>query len=607
MDAGPRLDDTTLGAALRAATVHEPEREAMVFRQHGVRWSYRELDAEVGETARALLALGIEPGDHVAVWATNRPPWPLLLLAAARVGAVLVAVNPAYRTHELRYALRQSDARALFVADRFKGSDYLAMVQEVCPRLGEIRGGLPRADDLPELRWVVSMTEEAPPGILSWSDFRRRSAVVGPPEFARREARVEPESPVNLQYTSGTTGFPKGVLLSHASLLRNAWHVGACQRFTPEDRVCVPVPFYHCFGSVIGILGCLVHRATMLVPSEHFDARAVLECVEEERATALYGVPTMFVAELEDDSFPGRDLSSLRTGVMAGSPCPVEVMKRVMGEMGAEEITIAYGLTEASPVITQTLTDDPLERRVETVGRPIPGVEVRIVDPASGSVLGDGEPGELQSRGHNTMLGYYRMPEATGEAIVEGGWLRTGDLAVRDPDGYYRITGRMKDMIIRGGENIYPREIEEFLYTHPDVETAQVVGVPDPRFGEEVCAWIRPRKGRAPTADEIRAFCRERLAYFKVPRWVIFADEFPLTVTGKVQKYRLREMARERLGLEDAYAEEDRTGAVGAEAEPAGAEAGAQIGGGSRPPGGSGGAASEGAEGGDGGRGGPRA
>ncbi|MEJ2207354.1 MAG: AMP-binding protein, partial [Gemmatimonadota bacterium] len=447
----------------------------------------------------------------------------------------------------LTYALRQSDTKALFLIDRFKDSDYFGMI-------GEVR------EELPDLRWVISMKDHAPAGMLSWPRFLDIGDTVHEEELRTREAELSPSDPINLQYTSGTTGFPKGVLLTHRSVLLNAWYVGTFEALTAEDRVCVPVPFYHCFGVVIGVLGCVVHGAALLVPSEHFDAAAVLDCVERERATALYGVPTMFVAELEHESFPARDLSSLRTGIMAGSPCPVQVMNRVVGDMGAGNLTIAYGLTEASPAITQTRAEDPVETRVRTVGRPIPGVEVRIVDPGSGAVLGDGLPGELQARGHNVMLGYYAMPEATAKAIARDGWLRTGDLAVREPDGTYRITGRIKDMIVRGGENVYPREIEEFLYTHPAVESAQVVGVPDPRFGEEVCAWVKPRAGAQCSVEEIRAFCRERLAYYKVPRYVKFVDAFPLTVTGKVQKFRIREQTIRELGLEVGDAPDGITG-----------------------------------------------
>ncbi|MDP2955045.1 MAG: AMP-binding protein [Longimicrobiales bacterium] len=536
MIAIPPVDGLTISAALRRAAERQPDREALVFNQTGFRATYAEYDRRVDDIARSLLALEVQRGDHVAVWATNWPEWTLLFMAAARVGAVLVTVNPAYRTHELAYALRQSEVKVLFLIDRFKSSDYFGMITEV-------------RDDLPELRFVVSMKERAPAGILAWPYFLGLGKTVRTAAVRRRESRTGPDDPANLQYTSGTTGFPKGVLLSHRSLLLNAWYVGAGQRLGPEDRVCVPVPFYHCFGIVIGTLCCMVHECTMLVPSEHFGPEEVLDCVERERATALYGVPTMFVAELEHESFAGRDLSSLRTGVMAGSPCPIEVMNRVVSDMGAREMTIAYGLTEASPVITQTLADDPVAIRVGTVGRPIPGVEVRVVDPDSGRVLADGEQGELQARGHAVMLGYFNMPEATAEAILEGGWLRTGDLAVRDADGNYRITGRIKDMIIRGGENVYPREIEEFLYTHPAVESAQAVGVPDARFGEEVCVWIKLRRGARVSAEEIRAFCKERLAYFKVPRYVKFVDDFPLTVTGKVQKFRIREMAIEEYGL----------------------------------------------------------
>ncbi len=536
MTAIPWVDGLTIGAALRLAAGRRPDHEALVFPQAGFRATYGEVDARVDDIARSLLALGVQRGDHVAVWATNWPEWTLAFLATARLGAVLVTVNPAYRTHELSYALNQSEAKVLFLVDRFKSSDYFAMMDEV-------RG------EVPLLRSVVSMKEHAPPGALTWPGFLALGRAVPAAEVHRREALVAPLDPANLQYTSGTTGFPKGVLLSHRSILLNAWYVGEAQRLGPDDRVCVPVPFYHCFGIVMGTLGALVHQSTMLVPAEHFTPESVLDCVEQERATSLYGVPTMFVAELEHESFAGRDLSSLRTGIMAGSPCPIEVMNRVVNDMGAREVTIAYGLTEASPVITQTLADDPVELRVSTVGRPIPGVEVRIVDPATGRVLPDGEQGELQARGHGVMLGYWKMPEATAEAILEGGWLRTGDLAERHADGCYRITGRIKDMIIRGGENIYPREIEEFLYTHPAVESAQAVGVPDPRFGEEVCVWIKLRKGAQATVDEIRAYCKERLAYFKVPRYVRFVEDFPLTVTGKVQKYRIREITIEELGL----------------------------------------------------------
>ncbi len=540
MNAIPPVDGLTIGAALRRAAERRPDREALVFPQAGFRATYAELDARVDDVARSLLALGIGRGDHVAVWATNWPEWTLLFMATCRLGAVLVTVNPAYRTHELVYALRQSESKALFLIDCFKSSDYFGMITEV-------RG------ELPDLVSIVSMKDYGPEGIPSWPSFLELGRAVPLEAVRAAEAATSAEEPANLQYTSGTTGFPKGVLLSHRSLLLNGWYIGERQRLGPEDRVCVPVPFYHCFGIVIGTLCCMVHECTMLVPREHFEATDTLDCVERERATALYGVPTMFVAELEDESFAGRDLSSLRTGVMAGSPCPIEVMNRVVGDMGAREMTIAYGLTEASPVITQTDADDPVEVRVGTVGRPLPGVEVRVVDPVGGRVLPDGESGELQTRGHLVMLGYFRMSEATAETILEDGWLRTGDLAVREPDGNYRITGRIKDMIIRGGENIYPREIEEFLYTHPAVESAQAVGVPDPKFGEEVCVWIKLRRGATATVDEIRSFCKSRLAYFKVPRYVKFVDEFPLTVTGKVQKFRIREMAIEEYGLDPGH------------------------------------------------------
>jgi len=545
----PWIKGLTVSAALRRRARESPDREAFVFPQHGLRATFAEYDSMVDGCAKGLVSMGIEAGDHIAVWATNWPQWPLLQLGAARVGAVLVNINPAYRGHELEYALEQSDTRALFLIDHFKSSDYFAILNEAVPELAGSTPGELRSASFPELRWVVSLPDDAAPGMATWRDIVAAGATVTGDALHAREDAVDPEQAVNLQYTSGTTGFPKGVLLSHRNLLMNAFYVGAFQNLGPQDRVCVPVPFYHCFGCVIGTLCCVVHGVTMLVPAEYFDPVATLDCLERERATSLLGVPTMFIAQLEDATFPGRTLA-LRTGIMAGSPCPTEVMNRVVNEMGAAEMTIAYGLTEASPAITQTYVDDPVEVRVSTVGRPIPGVEVRIEDPETGETGGTGKQGELCARGHGVMLGYYKMPEATAAAIDADGWLHTGDLAVRDEQGNYRITGRIKDMVIRGGENIYPREIEEFLYSHPDVEDVQVVGVRDERLGEELCACIKPRHGAKRDAEAIREYCKGELAHFKVPRYVEFVDEFPLTVTGKVQKYLLREVIEARLGIE---------------------------------------------------------
>ncbi|MGD8329071.1 MAG: AMP-binding protein [Acidobacteriota bacterium] len=544
----PWVKGLTIGEALRRRAGEIPDHEAFAFAQSGLRATFAEYDGLVDDCARALIAMGIEPGEHIAVWATNWPQWPLLQLGSARVGAVLVNINPAYRSHELAYALEQSDTRALFLIDRFKSSDYFDILNEAIPELAACEPGTLQARAFPELRDVISLPEAAAPGMSTWNQFLERGRSVSDGTLRAREEAVDPEQAVNLQYTSGTTGFPKGVLLSHRNLLLNAYYVGAYQNLGPQDRVCVPVPFYHCFGCVIGTLSCMVHGVTMLVPAEYFDPVATLDCLEHERATSLLGVPTMFIAQLEDDSFAGRELA-LRTGIMAGSPCPIEVMNRVVHDMGAAQMTIAYGLTECSPAVTQTWVDDPVEVRVGTVGRSIPGVDVRIEDTDTGATLGVGAQGELCVRGHNVMLGYYKMPEATAATIDADGWLHTGDLAMRDPDGNYRITGRIKDMVIRGGENIYPREIEEFLYTHPDIEDVQVVGVKDERLGEELCACIKLRHGAEVDADGIRDYCKGRLAHFKVPRYVEFVDEFPLTVTGKVQKYVLREVIENRLGI----------------------------------------------------------
>jgi fatty-acyl-CoA synthase len=568
-ESAPWVEGLTIGETLRRTAARYPDRDAYVFprldpherplnaksieeRLSCLRVSYRQFDAQVDRVAKALLGLGIQKGDHVAVWATNWPKWILLQFATARVGAVMVLINPAYRTAELSYVLKQSDAVALFLLDSFRGSDYFAMVNQVVHELANSRPGELHANEFPRLRHVVSMSPTQAAGMWSWKAFSQLGEAVTDGDFKAREAQLSPRDALNVQYTSGTTGFPKGAMLTHRNLLLNAYCVGVCQRFTPEDRICIPVPFYHCFGCVLGTLCCTVYGAAMIIPAEHFDPEATLNAIESERATTLYGVPTMFIAQLEHATFADRDLKSLRTGVMAGSPCPVELMKRVVDQMGISEITIAYGLTETSPVITQTYTDDPLDLRVQTVGRPLPGLEVKLVDPASGQTVGDNVQGELCTRGHGVMLGYYKMPEATAAAIDHEGWLHSGDLALRLTNGCYRITGRIKDMICRGGENIYPREIEEFLYTHPAIEDVAVFGVPDPKFVEDVAAWVKLRDGQNATLDDLRAFCKRSLAHYKVPRHIRIVREFPQTVTGKLQKFRMRELMIEELGLKQA-------------------------------------------------------
>lgn len=544
------VDGLTIGQVLDETTRRYGDRDAVVFPKAGVRLTYRQLSDKVDEAARGLLALGLKRGDHVALWATNVPQWTILQLATARLGIVLVTVNPAYRAFELRYVLGQCDAKALFLVDRFKSSDYFAMLTEVCPELATAAPGRLAAKEYPHLRWVVALKGETPPGTISWEEMCRRGTSRRD-DLAALQAALSPSDAINIQYTSGTTGFPKAAMLSHRNLLVNGYFVGHCQRLTAEDRVCVPVPFYHCFGCVLGTMCSVIYGAAMVLPAESFNPTATLEAIERERATALYGVPTMFIAQLQDETFGRRDLSSLRTGIMSGSPCPIEVMKQVVDRMGIREITIAYGQTEASPVITQTHVDDPLSIRVETVGEPLPGVEVKLVDPGGGQTLGENQQGELCCRGHLVMLGYYKNPEATAAAIDAEGWLHTGDLALRQPNGCYRITGRIKDLVIRGGENVYPREIEEFLYTHPAIEQAAVFGVPDPKFVEELCAWIKLKSGGSVSEDELRHFCRSKLAHYKVPRYFRFVSEFPQTVTGKLQKFKMREQMIAELGLRE--------------------------------------------------------
>lgn len=548
----PWVDGITIGRMLRETARRQGQRPALVFRQFDCRRSYAEFDREVDLAAKALLGMGIARGEHVALWATNWPQWVILQFATARVGAVLVTVNPAYRAHELAYVLKQSDATALFLIDRFRSSDYFAMVHEAVPELADAAPGKLSSRNYPRLRNVVSLAERPSAGMQSWPDFLALGRGVPDADLAARESQLSPHDPINIQYTSGTTGFPKGATLTHRNILLNAFYVGDCQKFSERDGICISVPFYHCFGCVLGTLCAAVYGAAMIVPYEYFRPEESLAAIESERPTAVYGVPTMFIAMLDHPGRAARDLSSLRTGVMAGSPCPLELMQRVVGEMGVKEITIAYGLTEASPVITQTRTDDPIDLRVKTVGRPLPGLEVRLIDPASGRTVQDDEPGELCTRGHGVMLGYYNMPEQTARTIDADGWLHSGDLASRTPNGYYRITGRIKDMVIRGGENIYPREIEEFLYTHPAVQDVAVVGVPDPRYIEELAAWIRLKPGQTASEETIRKFCQGNLAHYKIPRYIRFVDEFPQTVTGKIQKFKIREMMIHELGLDQA-------------------------------------------------------
>ncbi|BCK53827.1 fatty-acyl-CoA synthase [Nocardia wallacei] len=535
----PLLGDT-IGANLDRTVAAHGDRLALVDRAPGVRWTYREFAAEVDAVALGLLTTGIGKGDRVGIWAPNRAEWTLVQYATARIGAILVNINPAYRAHELRYVLRQAGVRLLVAAREFKNSAYAAMIDEVRP-------------DCPDLHHVVLLDG---PDWLALLDSGRAG---DPAELAAAQSALSPDDPINIQYTSGTTGFPKGATLSHHNILNNGYFVGELCGYTEADRICLPVPFYHCFGMVMGNLAATSHGAAMVIPAPAFDPRATLETVAAEGCTSLYGVPTMFIAELAEPDFAAYDLSTLRTGIMAGSPCPVEVMKQVIERMGMSEVSICYGMTETSPVSTQTRRDDTLTQRTATVGRVGPHLEIKIIDPATGLTVPRGEPGELCTRGYSVMLGYWDEPEKTAAAIDSGRWMHTGDLATMDDDGYVAITGRSKDMVIRGGENIYPREIEEFLYTHPDILDAQVVGVPDPKFGEELVAWIRLRAG-APALDAaaLREFCSGQLAHFKIPRYVHLVEEFPMTVTGKIRKVEMREISARLFGPDRT--DIDRTG-----------------------------------------------
>jgi fatty-acyl-CoA synthase len=527
----PPLLEETIGANLERTVAAHGDREALVEVATGRRWTYAELDADVDALARGLLAAGIAKGDRVGIWAPNCAEWTIVQYATAKVGAIVVNVNPAYRTHELAYALNQSGLELLFAAESFKSSDYRAMVEEV-------------RRDTHALERVVYL------GTDDWSEVIEGGAGLPESAVGDRMRTLEPGDPINIQYTSGTTGYPKGATLSHRNILNNGFFVTETINFTEQDRLCIPVPFYHCFGMVMGNLGCTTHGAAMVIPGPGFDPAATLKAVQDERCTGVYGVPTMFIAMQNAPDFADYDLSTLRTGIMAGSICPVEVMKRCISDMHMAEASIAYGMTETSPVSCQTAHDDDLDRRTATIGRVHPHVEVKIVDPVSGETIERGETGELCTRGYSVMIGYWDEPEKTAESIDGDGWMHTGDLAVMREDGYCNVVGRIKDMVIRGGENIYPREIEEFLYAHPDIEDVQVVGVPDERYGEELCAWVKMRSGAAPLdVEALRAFCSGKLSHYKIPRYVMVVDEFPMTVTGKIRKVAMRQESAEKLGL----------------------------------------------------------
>jgi fatty-acyl-CoA synthase len=530
-ETSPALLEETIGGNLERIVAEHGDREALVEVASGRRWTYAELDADVNALARGLLAAGITKGDRVGIWAPNCAEWTLVQYASAKVGAILVNVNPAYRTHELAYALNQSGLRLLFSAEAFKTSDYRSMIEEVRREAHALE------------RVVYLGTDE-------WDEIVTGGRDVPADALAERMSTLVPGDPINIQYTSGTTGYPKGATLSHRNILNNGFFPTELINFTEEDRLCIPVPFYHCFGMVMGNLGCTTHGAAMVIPAPGFDPAITLRTVQDERCTGLYGVPTMFIAMQNLPDFGSYDLSTLRTGVMAGSICPIEVMKRCVNDMHMAEVSIAYGMTETSPVSCQTRSDDDLDRRTATIGRVHPHVEVKVVDPATGKTVERGETGELCTRGYSVMLGYWHDEEKTAEAIDGDGWMHTGDLAVMREDGYANIVGRIKDMVIRGGENIYPREIEEFLYTHPDIEDVQVIGVPDDRYGEELCAWVKLRAGADPLdADAVRTFATGKLSHYKIPRYVMVVEDFPMTVTGKIRKVQMREETAQKLGL----------------------------------------------------------
>jgi fatty-acyl-CoA synthase len=547
----PWVADETVGGVLRRAASEHPDRDAMVFPCTGLRWSWSDLDRRVDRVASSLIGMGVKPGEHIGIWSMNVPEWVVTQFAAGRIGAVLVNVNPAYRLHELSDTLSMADVSTLVVGSPFKGSNFVAMVESLCPEVAAASTCAWSCHRFPRLERLIALGNRPGPGWWIWSELEAGDEA-SRPELAARARAARATDIYNMQFTSGTTGLPKGAMLTHRNVLINAYYTGERLRYSAEDRVCVPVPFYHCFGCVLGTLVCAVYGSAIVVPAPSFDARATLAAIDAERCTSVYGVPTMYVAQLEHPEFARFDLRSLRTGIMSGAPCPLPLMEKVVSLMGIREVCIGYGQTEASPIITFTSVDDPIEVRVGTVGRPIPGLEVKLLDPATGRELGTGEAGELCVRGHCVMAGYYNNPAATARAIDTEGWLHTGDLARRREDGNFRIVGRSKELIIRGGENIYPPEVEEFLHHHPSVAEVAVAGLPDARYGEVVAAWVVPRSGVTVTPDELRHYCHGQIAHFKIPQYIMIVQALPRTVTGKIRKHVLKETAIGELGLGEA-------------------------------------------------------
>ncbi|KQC05101.1 MAG: AMP-binding protein [Methanoculleus sp. SDB] len=546
------LKGLTIGEMLKQICDSYPDTEAIVSVEQNIRYTYREFLVKVEEVSRGLMALGVEKGNRVGIWAMNYAEWVIVQFATAKIGAIMVNLNPAYRTYELEYVLKQAEIHTILLQGRFKTSDYVGMFYEACPEAIESRPGRINSDKFPFLRNVVFIGDIPYNGMFMWNEMIEKGQNISRDELTEREESLTFDDPINIQYTSGTTGFPKGVVLTHHNVLNNGFFIGEGMKFTEKDRLCIPVPFYHCFGMVLSNLACVTHGSTMVLPSPTFDAEAVLRTVQEERCTALHGVPTMFIAELRHPNFSKYKYDTLRTGIMAGSPCPVEVMKEVNTRMNMSEIVIVYGQTETSPGVTMTTTTDPIERRVSTVGRTFPHVELKIVDPQTQKIVPRGMPGEICARGYVVMKCYYNNPSATHSTIDANGWNHTGDLGEMDQEGYVRIVGRLKDMVIRGGENIYPREIEEFLHLHPKIQDAYVFGVPDVKYGEELMAWVKPEDGLELTDQEIRDWCTGKIARYKIPRYFKFVDEFPMTVSGKIQKFKMREAAIEELNLEEA-------------------------------------------------------